>query len=415
MSFTKSVHEGRQGRHRFFTTSMRWGELDQLKVLPEELEELDEDREMQRGFSRARIEPLKNYLVEADDHFFSALTLIILPRDLQRPAREGTEGDDEADFLFVRGEQEGIGRQTRGTLHLSGEVRLFAADGQHRLRAGIEAVRQRPDLAKEEVPVVLVPYQDEDQVRQLFADLNLNAKPVSKTIGYSFDTRDPLVQIAKAIGRVTPLFRDRVNQRSNSLPETSAHVITMNQLVEGSRNLLLGLAETHAESSTHRREPGRDIAVKRYLENEGAQGALQDAWDVVIEAFQENWAAVLDGAPGAAGKLRKEYVFPHGLGWGALTDAAGHLIKNRGTAWKDAFLSAVRELDWKRGPHWEGIAMSREQIENTAARVKATAGKILGQLGDVPPGYGADQRLLFEKDLEPKTTITRHRRKRAYS
>ena len=103
---------------------------------------------------------------------------------------------------------------------MSGDVRLFPADGQHRAKAAMDAIRANPALAKEAVPVVLVPFGNSDQVRQLL-DLNLNAKPVSKTTGYDFETRDPLAVISKKVGEEVTLFRGRVNRLSNSLPRSS--------------------------------------------------------------------------------------------------------------------------------------------------------------------------------------------------
>ena len=59
-------------------------------------------------------------------------------------------------------------------------------------------------------------------VRQLFSDLNRNAKPVNKTIGLSFEMRDPMALAAKAVADEVPLFKGRVNRRSNSLAASSS-------------------------------------------------------------------------------------------------------------------------------------------------------------------------------------------------
>lgn len=54
--FSTHATEGRQGIHRYFTTSMRWGELDPYLVFPDDLEaELDEDERMQRGLAKRRL------------------------------------------------------------------------------------------------------------------------------------------------------------------------------------------------------------------------------------------------------------------------------------------------------------------------------------------------------------------------
>src|SRR5688572_26236884 len=148
--FSIAVTEGRQGTHRFFTGSVRWGTLDKMLVFPEDLQELDDDHRMQRGLAKRRLQDLQKYLLDAPDHFFSALTLVILPRDLTRPALEATEDAFEWDYRFDRTESPLPGQHRPGTLFLSGDVMLFPADGQHRAYAARLALRQDPHIAKEE-------------------------------------------------------------------------------------------------------------------------------------------------------------------------------------------------------------------------------------------------------------------------
>jgi DNA sulfur modification protein DndB len=389
--FVTQAAEGKQGQFRYFTTAMRWGELDPMLVFHDELGELDSDHRMQRGLAKARIGDLVRYVTEAPDHFFSSMTLIILPRDLSRPADEFDPGDadEEWDFAFSPSEGSGPGRQRLGELRLSGQVRLFPADGQHRAKAGREGLKKDHRLALEEVPVVLIPYGDADEVRQLFSDLNANAKPVSKTISYDFETRDPLAIIAKEVARDVPLFRDRVNRVTNSLPATSASVITLNTLVQGTRSIIKGLAIQASEMVDDDAKPA-DI-LKAYI----AQGKSDEfkaialevsaVWEVIIDSFGTKWDAVHAGEDRAAGKLRDEYLFPHGLGWLALAQAAGQLIAEMGEGWEDAFRKAVGKFNWARSDdEWAGNAVLRKEngtnrVNNTGPAVKDLAQKIVEQ------------------------------------
>lgn len=158
--------EGQEGAVRYFTANVSIGQLEQMVRFPEDLGDLDDDQQMQRGFSRTRIKDMVSYLLEADDHFYSAVTLIILPRDLHSPAQEIEEGGEEGGYAFERVPVPGPGKSSFGYLYLSGEVVLFPGDGQHRLRSAFEALKEEPDLGKEELPVVLIAYRDADQVRQ---------------------------------------------------------------------------------------------------------------------------------------------------------------------------------------------------------------------------------------------------------
>lgn len=383
MPFVKEAMEGLQGETRFFSTAMHWGELQQMAVFPDELAEefsSAEDR-LQRSLVRSRIAPLVSYLVDVPDHFFSALTLIILPRELDRPAHEaeGPEDEDEWDYYFARGPKNGPGRTRAGVIHLSAGVQLFPADGQHRLRAALDAIRQEPTIAREEVPVVLVPYNSRDQVGQLFSDLNLNAKPVNKSVGYSLESRNPVVLVAKRVMGSLPLFKGRVHRGSNSLPKSSAHVITMSGLVEGTKTLL-GACDARVDGETSKTRVRAATLTDRWVsdhEDEALECALA-MWDAVIAPFADRWAPVLAGEHGAAGTLRDRFVFPHGLGWSALTQAAAELRRQRGNVWDAEFYRAVDGINWERtNPDWEGRATVNGAVMNTTQNVRATAQYIL--------------------------------------
>lgn len=383
MPFVKEAMEGLQGETRFFSTAMQWGELQQMVVFPDDLAEefsSEEDR-LQRSLVRSRIAPLVSYLVDVPDHFFSALTLIILPRELDRPAREaeGPEDENEWDYYFARGPKSGPGRTRAGVVHLSAGVQLFPADGQHRLRAALDAIRQQPTIAREEVPVVLVPYNSRDQVGQLFSDLNLNAKPVNKSVGYSLESRNPVVLVAKRVMGTLPLFKGRVHRGSNSLPKTSAHVITMSGLVEGTKTMLGACAARDREVGAR----GRAASVTERWVSEHEQQAFDCArtmWEVIIESFRDHWTPVFTGEHGAPGELRDRFVFPHGLGWSALTQAAADLRRDRHENWESDFRRAVERIKWERtNPDWEGRATVNGTVMNTTQNVRATTDYILSR------------------------------------
>jgi DGQHR domain-containing protein len=359
--------EGIQGDHRYFTGALRWGQLERMLVFPEQLGEIDDDQRMQRGLAKRRLGDLVDYLAEADDHFFSAITLIMLPRDLNLPAIEFDEEGGEWDFKFEPDDKKFPGHHRPGTLYLEDGIRLFPADGQHRSRAALMAIQQgNKAISKEEVPVVLVPYRDPDQVRQLFSDMNLNAKPVSKTTGYDFETRNPIALIAKAVAERVELFRGRVNRHSNSLGATSAQVITLNTLVQGSTSVIKGLALTSlpappvTNGSRQQAKAAEDTVVKEFIaETDGADLTEQvvGAWESIIEPFSDYWEGVMNGEEGAAGKLREHYLFPHGLGWLGLTEAVSQLMVKYGDEWPDKYASSVTSLRWGRSDKpWVGRA-----------------------------------------------------------
>lgn len=367
--------EGQQGLNTYFTGNVPVGELEHLVRFPDELAELDEDKQMQRGLAKARIKDLVEYLVEAPDHFFSAVTLVILPRELDRSAELIDPESEEGDYAFKRIESDRPGRNRFGFLYLSGDVVLFPGDGQHRLKAEFAAIKVKPELAREELPVVVIPFESTDQVRQLFSDLNLNAKPVSKSVGYNFETREPIVLVAKSVMGRVPLFQGRVNRVTNSLSSGSNHVITLGTLVPASRSIAEGFAEK------------ADVSLDEYLSDQSnAEAEVSEAWETIINAFEPRWQQVLEEEdPTTAGLLREKFLFAHGLGWRGLASAAGQLIAESGRKnWERAFDKGVQALDWSRDAQvWEGNAVihdpesGKNRVNNTGPAVRGLADVVL--------------------------------------
>jgi len=360
--FNIIADKGTQGVHTYYTASMRWGELEHVLIFPEDLDDLDPDEQMQRALAKKRIGDLVTYLGE-DDHFYSAITLVIMPRDLSRPALEGHIKDD-ADYEFTLYEGDGfpISSQDIGTLYLSGDVRLFPADGQHRSRSAIEMMKLEHSFAKEEVPVVLIPYENFGQVRQLFADLNLNAKPVSKATGLDFEGRNPAVLVIKDAVELVPLFRDRVNRRSNSLPKSSADVITLSTLKDGSEDIITALAkqayiEDHGGSvpiwnPTTVLKAREEYLAKKNWDN--ATKELADAWTFITDLFPDTRDQILNGET-TPGDVRDQYLYAFGLGQRAIASAAATLMTKMPTEWQKWMATAVHSFNWNRGAdEWAG-------------------------------------------------------------
>jgi DGQHR domain-containing protein len=256
----------------------------------------------------------------------------------------------------------------------------------HRAKAAIEAIKIDHTLAREEVPVVLIPYEGPTQVRQLFSDLNLNAKPVSRTIGYDFESRDPVVVISKEAASQVPLFTERINRRSNSLPRSSSDVITLSTLVQGSRWILESLASKNADADGDDHDESIEPFTAYLADREKATRELADVWHVMSDVFSEQWRDVMNNVDGAAGLVREHFLFAHGLGWLGLSKAASELIAAYDGGWEAHFRKAVGSFDWQRtDPVWVGNAVlfneetEQYRVNNTAPAVKDLAARIVNK------------------------------------
>jgi hypothetical protein len=65
----------------------------------------------------------------------------------------------------------------------------------------------------------------------------------------------------------------------------------------------------------------------------------------------------------------------------ALALVAAALITHRPDTWKTELAKAIQAVDWKKGPHWNGVAMVGERVNNTGPGIKATAGYVLREAG----------------------------------
>jgi DGQHR domain-containing protein len=345
----------------------------------------------QRDLNKARISrDMVPYLLNKTKHpFFSALALILVPV-------EGGELREGVDFNFRPIE----GFDDVGVLTIEDSVEFFVADGQHRREAIEKAYDEDRTIHSQDVPVILLPFDGADRVRQLFADLNLHAKNPGKTIGLAYDYRDPIAVLAKRLMQDVALFDNgrRVNTKTNSLSAKSPAVISLNTLVEGTRQILAALLDTpinkvgeHQDlKAIEALEPGdaKVGAVARRVADvfETIIGAFPQ-WDDVREGRREP-GELRDGVKDEDGKIVEQgYVFAFGLGWQALALIAAAVIRVEGDDWSGALPRVIRSVDWQKGKHWNGIAMiypagsDEGRVNNTAPGVKATAGYVLAKGG----------------------------------
>jgi DNA sulfur modification protein DndB len=287
-----------------------------------------------------------------------------------------------------------------GTLEIEDQVLLFPADGQHRREAMAQALAKDKGIHSQEVPVILLPFESVERVRQLFADLNLNAKPVNKTIGLAYEGRDPVVIVAKRLMQDVPLFDhgSRVNTKSNSLAAKSPAVISMNTLVEVTTHLLAAVLDTPIKQL--REHP--DLKAIENLEPDNplvkaVADRVADVLNVAIDAFpawtdvqeeRRSPGQIRDGVKDETGQTVEEgFVFAFGLGWQALALAAAAIIRVEREDWSEALQRAIASVDWQKGKHWSGIAMVFDpefkvgRVNNTGPGIRATAGYVLKTAG----------------------------------
>ena len=94
-------------------------------------------------------------------------------------------------------------RESVGILQLSGEERLFAVDGQHRVEGIKAALSENPDLGSEELVVLFVAHRDTREgiarTRRLFTTLTKYAKRVTTSEIIALDEDDAFAAVTRMI------------------------------------------------------------------------------------------------------------------------------------------------------------------------------------------------------------------------
>jgi len=119
--------------------------------------------------------------------------------------------------------------KTFGILTLSGNEKLFAIDGQHRIKAIKDAIIQKDDLKNEEISIIFLAHKSTTEglirTRRVFSTLNRYAKPVSKSEIIAIDEEDNCAIITRNLVEDFDLLNDLVlfnKTRSISVSNSSA-------------------------------------------------------------------------------------------------------------------------------------------------------------------------------------------------
>lgn len=350
----------RMGGLEYFVSAVTLGEVSRLINYVEDVDgwtsETPPQLKLQRKLNVQRVErEMVPYLVDTADHFYSALTVEIRP-----PLNDG-----EMEPIQFEMRDSFPGGVEFGMLTLDGTETLYALDGQHRLKSITLAIRQRPDLAREHISLILVPFQNIERSQTLFSDLNRYARSPSKSISLLFTHRDPLAQAAKTLADTVPLLRKRVNMESTSLSRNARQFITLSTLYEMTKAML---PDYNGDSDTD----GDELA-----------SLLVPVWATLVASIPE-WQMVENEEEHPA-YLRQRYLNMHGVAQQAIAVYSGRVIE-RVPEPKDrqTILGRLGEIDWRiENSRWQGVAVHGGRVNNTATSIRMLADALEKELAPI--------------------------------
>ncbi|MDW7774883.1 MAG: DNA sulfur modification protein DndB [Methanosarcinales archaeon] len=319
-----------------------------IKLIPRmflfDEEELPPDLRAQRTINRSRIPEIAKYVINyPKDYVFSAITASI-------------DGKVQFKSLGDNGKENKM-----GTLIVPMTANFLINDGQHRRAAIEEALKVRPEVGLETIPVVFFIDAGLKRSQQMFADLNKHAVRPTKSLGILYDNRDPLSRLALFLADSVPLFKGFTELEKTTISNRSIKMFTLSSIYQAT-NELLG-----------KRPNGKDVSE---LEKELAI----EYWTEVSKIIPE-WELLLQNKV-SSHELRRDYIHAHGVALHALGIAGNSLIAQYPKNWKKQLLK-LKNVDWSRSNTklWEGRAMIGGRINKSQMNLLLTSNVLKNILG----------------------------------
>ena len=260
----------RMGDWIYYSTVMKFNDVSDRVSMADKIHQHEGLKSLIQREVQDRTKGIVEYLKTQDQRFFNSIILGIYQgsptyQELEIKNFEGIK-EEELEYL----------KSTFGVLTLSGEEKLFAIDGQHRVKAIQDSVNEKGDLKDEEISVIFLPHKNTDEglirTRRVFSTLNRYAKPVDKSEIIAIDEEDNCAIITRNLIEDFQLFNDIIlfnKSRSISPRNTSAftNIIVLYDFIVAilTDQKVFGVKVTGEDHKifTHRRQPDDIILVKQ--------------------------------------------------------------------------------------------------------------------------------------------------------
>jgi len=250
-----------------------------------------------------RSKEIANYLISQKQRFFNALVV-------------GTYGGNpQWNELTIKDTSlsKGISLQyldgSLGVLTLTGNEKLFAIDGQHRVAGIRQALKEDTNLKNEEVCTIFVAGVTQEQkeenpigferTRRLFTTLNRYAKPVGKKDIIALDEDDIVAIVTRKLVEEYRLFIDKISlTQTKNIPVSDKQSLTTIVTLYDTMDIYLRTS-VRGWVKFKKYRPSDDKLIEYYNQS-------TDLWDVLANNFPL-LAELRDSDPAekVAGKYRK--------------------------------------------------------------------------------------------------------------
>ena len=311
------------GKQEYYSTLMALSEIPRFFKF-NDWDQVDPAARAQRVLNIARIPEITQYILDNEEgYIFSSITV-----SYSCPA------------TFI----ESVQNEQIGVLEMDLEAMQFIInDGQHRSAAITQALKQKPELGKERISVLLFPTDDLDRLQQMFLDLNRFVQKTSKPMNVLYDHRDPLSTLTIQVANQVPVFEGMIDMEKASMPLRSPQLITLSALYDANSELL-GSPIEQPTSKLFADKVNRAVAY----------------WTEVAKAIPD-WQHVKDGKLKAPA-LRQEKICTHAIVLRALGGLGNAVFVRHPGDWQGQ-VQKLAKIDWRKSidgrvnPLWENVCI----------------------------------------------------------
>ncbi|BAY99028.1 DGQHR domain protein [Tolypothrix tenuis PCC 7101] len=199
--------KARMGDWQYYVTVMKLGKVSRECRLAEEIHaNKDLDELIQRAIQDRVQKEMVPYLLNESQRFYGALVVAVYGGDPEfSPVRVAEhqliDDRDKSSYGF-------------GLLRFDGSQIYYALDGQHRLKSIQEAIAKNPDLAQEEISVIILKHEQTkeglERTRRLFSTLNRRAKPTSSGMNIAIDEDDSIAIVSRRLVKENEVIKGLV-------------------------------------------------------------------------------------------------------------------------------------------------------------------------------------------------------------
>ncbi|WP_418790942.1 DNA sulfur modification protein DndB [Phosphitispora sp. TUW77] len=342
------------GSTDYYIAKMSAGQLiDSIGFAMEmpEWEEMTADEKMQRSLEVNRVvTEIVPYVIEDPDKFFGSLIIDIYS------GYENIVFEPVTNIVKDLPAAYQTPMKDMGFLTLPGKERLIALDGQHRLLSLKVAIKglmglpagtniasswknltPHPELADEEISVILVEHKDNMKIRKIFNKVNKYAKQTSRSDNIITSDDDIFAVISrKLLKEGEPLAPiggiDLVNWKSNTLSKRSKQLTTLSALYTICQALL------RDDKFSSKMFPVGKVVDESYQE-------VANFWSKALEgldAFKEYLNLTKQDRPVSG--LREENLLMKPITQMALAHVA-RMAKAKGVEWTEV-VQKLNKIDW---------------------------------------------------------------------